>query len=313
MPLFLIFVFLSLQSVCLSISIPYKQSGESLGILESKGEAWVEIREDEGFRNRYLAPWVGGSPSKGGHFDERVLGIIKDAVVGNRVRIKWNHDGHLRIQELAVVVPREKYGVFTGNLVEIGNHWVDFENPEDRIPWRFYLRWIGGYPEDGGGYDGKAREELVARKEDALFRFQWSYDVRPRFVRLLRLEGYVEPPFYENEDVPVKEEKEPPPAPVNPFDLPAAPTVNPFDQMGQPAVNPFDQAPAPTVNPFDQTPPPLVNPFDQTKPPKVNPFDQAPSPTVNPFDGEKKAPVNPFDSAPKSQVNPFDQLPGNSK
>ena len=191
-------LFLGLQL----LSTPIRKNGDLSGILESKGEAWVEIKEDSGFRNRYLAPWHGGSPSKGGGFDPRILKIIQETVVGNRVYLKWKHDGHLRIEELAVIVPRESRGIFTGKLVEIGNHWVDFENPDDRIPWRFYLRWIGGYPENGGGYDGRSREELIARSDQGLLRFRWSYDVRPRFDSILNLEGYQEPLFYEVENLP---------------------------------------------------------------------------------------------------------------
>ena len=276
-------------------AIPKKQQGELLGILDSKGEAWIEVIEDSGFRNRYLAPWDGGSPSKGGGFDPYILEVIKDTVVGNRIRLKWRHDGHLRIEKLDVVFPRESKGVFTGKLIEIGDHWVDFENPEDRIPWRFYLRWIGGYPENGGGYDGKSRKELVERSDEGLLRFRWSYDLRPRFESLLNLEGYQEPLFYEVEDLPplLKESEMPIPPPVsNPFDAAPVPTpapsANPFDIQSAPKVNPFDAAPKSTINPFDvapiSAPVPSANPFDTQGKPKVNPFDVAPKPSVNPFE-----------------------------
>ena len=306
-------------------SIPKKQQGELLGILDSKGEAWIEVIEDSGFRNRYLAPWHGGSPSKDGGFDPYILGVIKDTVVGNRIRLKWRHDGHLRIEELDVVIPRESGGVFIGKLIEIGDHWVDFENPEDRIPWRFYLRWIGGYPENGGGYDGKSREELVERSDEGLLRFRWSYDLRPRFESLLNLEGYQEPLFYEVEDLPpLLKESEMPIAPpvINPFNIAPKPTVNPFDSaplrsanpfdtQGTPKVNPFDIQSAPKVNPFDAVPVPSANPFDSQGTPKVNPFDIAPKPAVNPFDVAPKPSVNPFESAPAQvpvpPVNPFEQ------
>ena len=134
--------------------------------------------------------------------------------------------------------PERVKGCLTGKLIEIGDHWVDFENPEDRIPWRFYLRWIGGYPENGGGYDGKSRKELVERSDEGLLRFRWSYDLRPRFESLLNLEGYQEPLFYEVEDLPplLKESEMPIPPPVS----------NPFDIAPKPMVNPFDAAPVPT-------------------------------------------------------------------
>ena len=295
-------------------AIPKKQQGELLGILDSKGEAWIEVIEDSGFRNRYLAPWHGGSPSKDGGFDPYILGVIKDTVVGNRIRLKWRHDGHLRIEELDVVFPRESKGVFTGKLIEIGDHWVDFENPEDRIPWRFYLRWIGGYPENGGGYDGKSREELVERSDEGLLRFRWSYDLRPRFESLLNLEGYQEPFFYEVEDLPplLKESEMPIPPPVsNPFDIAPKPTVNPFDAAPVPSANPFDIQSAPKVNPFDVAPKATVNPIDSAPVPAANPFDTQGDPKVHPFDVAPKPSVNPFESAPAQapvpSVNPFEQ------
>ena len=45
-------------------------------------------------------------------------------------------------------------------LVEIGNHWVDFENP--MIEFRgdlFAMDWR--LPRKRGGYDGRSREELM--------------------------------------------------------------------------------------------------------------------------------------------------------
>ena len=302
-------------------AIPKKEQGVSFGILDSKGEAWIEVREDSGFRNRYLAPWQGGSPSKNGGFDPYILRIIKETIVGNRIRLKWRHDGHLRIEELDVILPRESKGVFTGKLIEIGDHWVDFENPEDRIPWRFYLRWIGGYPENGGGYDGKSREELVASSDEALLRFRWSYDLRPRFESLLNLEGYQEPLFYEVEDLPplMKESGMPiSPPDINPFDAAPKTPVNPFDVAPRSKINPFDSAPVsapvPSANPFDTQVSPKVNPFDVAPRSKINPFDSAPVsapvPSANPFDTQVSPKVNPFDVAPKPSVNPF-ELPPN--
>ena len=186
-------------------------------------------------------------------------------MVGNRVYLKWKHDGHLRIEELAVIVPRESRGIFTGKLVEIGNHWVDFENPDDRIPWRFYLRWIGGYPEHGGGYDGRSREELIARSDQGLLRFRWSYDVRPRFDSILNLEGYQEPLFYEVENLPplLQPSKDPIPPKME----------NPFETQGAPKGNPFDTAPVP-VNPLSLLSPaaPSGNPFDLQGAPKGSPL-----------------------------------------
>ena len=323
------FFILGVCPVFLSQAVPVKKEGVARGILTAKGEAWIDLKEDNGFQHRYLAPWLGGAPSKGGRFDPEMLDLIASTVVGNRVKVKWKYDGHLRLLGMAVTVPLEKEGVFVGKLIEIGDHWVDFENPDDRTPWRFYLRWIGGYPENGGGYDGRSREELVAQKEEPLFRFHWSYDVRPRFEGLMRLENYREPLFYYGKDENTEPE-EPVPSSVkpgvnpfdtqvpprgNPFDGLSAP-VNPFDSQGTPPVNPFDQpAPAPAAKPGGEAMAPKGNPFEQAAPPpQQNPFDQAPAPMGNPFElGSPPSPAapvgNPFEQAtpaPASTVNPFD-------
>ncbi|MDG1138992.1 MAG: hypothetical protein P8N49_05675 [Opitutales bacterium] len=286
--------------ICLvytSMAVPVKKEGRSMGILVAKGEAWVDLKEDNGFQHRYLVPWTGGAPSKGGRFDAQMLDLIAATVVGNRVEVKWKFDGHLRLVDIAVIVPVEKEGVFVGSLIEIGDHWVDFQNPDDRIPWRFYLRWVGGYPENGGGYDGHSREELIAQKQEPLFRFHWTYDTRPRFEGLLRLEDYQEPLFYQGK----KEE----PAPVGEPQVPSTPGINPFDTQPAPKVNPFDMKGAPVGNPFDQSDPPAqINPFDISNAPQGNPFEQA-APVVSPPPSG-----NPFEqAAPASIVNPFDLEP----
>ena len=46
-----------------------KKAGNLKGILNAKGDAWIEVKEDQGLLERYLAPWQGGSPARGGGFD----------------------------------------------------------------------------------------------------------------------------------------------------------------------------------------------------------------------------------------------------
>ena len=45
------------------------------------------LRRIKGLLERYLAPWQGGSPARGGGFDLKTLGVFKELVVGNRVRV----------------------------------------------------------------------------------------------------------------------------------------------------------------------------------------------------------------------------------
>ena len=61
------FILLFTASYCTSFGsdFPIQKSGEVFGILASKGTAWIEVKEDDGFTHRYLSPWQGGSPTNG--------------------------------------------------------------------------------------------------------------------------------------------------------------------------------------------------------------------------------------------------------
>ena len=62
---------------------------------------------------------------------------------------------------------------------------------------------------------------MVARSDEPLFRFRWSYDVRPRFENLLDLENKKEPLFFLSKDLPPGDgdaKKEQDPTKKNPFD-----------------------------------------------------------------------------------------------
>ena len=306
------------------ISRPLLKSGTLNGILVSKGEFWIEVKDDNGYAERYLAPWNGPGPSRGGGFDPTSLRRFKELVVGNRVSMKWSWDGHLRALEIEIIKPSKESGMFEGYLLEIGDRWIDVQNTDEKIPWRFYLPWVGGYPQNGGGFDQSVIEPLREHQPTNPILFEWNYQLRPRIVKLVTREEISFKPFYELDEVPpwlgppggIKNMFEP--KPVNPFDILEGKSVNPFDTVAPAGkgMNPFDSIggqPA-TVNPFDSAPAgggATLNPFDQTTQPTTNPFDSAP-PTQNPFEqsssGSKSSTVNPFDSteAPSKQFNPFE-------
>ena len=83
------------------------EQGTLRGILTSKGEAWVEVKDDNGYLHRYLAPWNGDAPSKGGGFDAETLELIEELVVGNRVNLAWFWDGHLRLAAVEHEIPKD--------------------------------------------------------------------------------------------------------------------------------------------------------------------------------------------------------------
>ena len=284
------------------------EQGTLRGILTSKGEAWVEVKDDNGYLHRYLAPWNGDAPSKGGGFDAETLELIEELVVGNRVNLAWFWDGHLRLAAVEHEIPKDMGGVFEGYVLEVGDRWIDAQNKEEGKPWRFYLRWNGGYPENGGGYDLTVLDKLKNHQPTNPIRFQWSFDLRPRIDQVLTFEELERRAFYDLDEVP------PWLALPTPFEIKKPPKpdlINPFDQVSSPSgANPFDSVPAATDNPFDSVP--SSNPFEQSekKAAPINPFDSAtqkkPQNPTNPFDSvEDKKPDNPFENLPLPN-NPFD-------
>ena len=286
----------------------FLREGLVRGILNAKGEAWVEVKNDNGYLHRYLAPWLGDGPSKGGGFDPATLARIKQLVVGNRVNITWFFDGHLRLISVEHEMPEEKGGIFEGYVLEVGDRWIDAQNKDEGKPWRFYLKWNGGYPENGGGYDLEVLEELKNHEPTNPIRFHWSFDLRPRIDRVLTFEEVERRAFYDLDEVP------PWLALRTPFEIEKPPkrdVLNPFDAVdAPPGGNPFDSLPTKNANPFDSVP--TANPFEKAekKTSAVNPFDasskEKPQNPANPFDtaGEEKA-ANPFENLPLPN-NPFD-------
>lgn len=290
-----------------------KKSGVLEGILSAKGEAWIDVREDGGLLDRYLAPWSGESPARGGGFDSKTLGEFKELIVGNRVYLDWFWDGHLRVRKVREIKPSKKAGFFTGMLINKGDQWIEVEGTDNPTPWRFYARWVGGLPEEGGRYHSRTLEFFENFEISNQVRFYWTYDHRPRIERFIEQEDDTFIPFYYGKTVPGSTNE------TSPVIPPVSPVVNPFDQVSPTApVNPFDQLPAgtpnqslpsPSANPFDQAPPAVPgNPFEAASAPGGNPFDSAPP--SNPMPGD----ANPFDSPPQAkEVNPFEDvpLPGN--
>ena len=286
-----------------------KKSGVLEGILSAKGEAWIDVREDGGLLDRYLAPWSGESPARGGGFDLKILGEFKELIVGNRVYLDWFWDGHLRVRKVREIKPTKKAGFFTGMLINKGDNWIEVEGTDNPTPWRFYARWVGGLPEEGGGYHSRTLEFFEDFEISNQVRFYWTYDHRPRIERFIEQEDDTFIPFYYGKTVPGSTNE------IPPVISPVSPVVNPFDQVSPKVpVNPFDQLPAgklnevlpsPSANPFEQLPPAVPgNPFEAASVQGGNPFDSAPQSNPMPSD------ANPFDSPPQAkEANPFEDIP----
>jgi len=291
----------AITSVCAQLGeLPLKTKGKFDGILTAKGNVWIEVKDDEGYLNRYLPDWIGGPPARGGGYDTQMLNQMADIPIGNRIQLSWHWDGHLRADRLKLLRPFKSKGVELGTIVNKGEKWVEILSSRNGISSRYYARWVGGSPDKGGCYDQGIISRIGELETGDEVKLVWSYDIRPRVVSLLGVD--------EDEDafVPFYEQAGPIPEPS-----PVVPTVpaNPFDRLPHP-VSPFEQivpasVPVPAGNPFDIAPtsspapvPDASNPFDQASP--------APDSTPSPFD--PNIPANPFDGQP-SQVpaNPFDR------
>ena len=250
------------------------KSGQLEGILTQKSANWIDVRADDGYVNRYMPYWRGESPSRGGGFDPRMLEVISNLVVGNRVYLSWHWDGHLRINQVDIIVPPEESGTFEGYLLDVGDKWIDVQNFNEAKPWRFYLPWLGGYPQGGGGYDREMLKFFHDHNPKIPVYFDWRFDLRPRITRIVKYEEAKFVPFFVGKEEEyirrmTGEERQKDQAPTgNPFEQ--APAGNPFEQS--PVGNPFEQAPA--GNPFEQAP--TGNPFEQA--PTGNPFENLPLP-----------------------------------
>ena len=315
----LLFFLIGIYLPCFS-DIPILQKGELQGILTSKGEAWLEVKDDKGFLHRYLAPWEGKGPTRGGSFNKEIITLIDSLVVGNRVLMQWYWNGHLRVENVQVILPKWKKNLFEGYVLEIGDKWIDVQNTNEGVPWRFYLPWVGGYPRSGGGYDEKILEPLREHEPTSPIIFEWKYELRPRIVKLFTREEITTKPFYEMEEIPpwlgpVERVVEP-----SSVDLLALNQKrqkgtdmeqNPFESK---KINPFDSAKNATINPFDNAAKQPLNPFEGIAshhvPKSSNPFDSVGNTSINPFEiSQNKVPSNPFDQlSHQSSENTVSQL-----
>ncbi len=74
--------------------------GVVLGTVIATGRAWVEVRSDSGKVSRYIPEWRGGAPRDGGGPDTQVVGQISRLKAGDRVRVRWYVNDHLRVDSV---------------------------------------------------------------------------------------------------------------------------------------------------------------------------------------------------------------------
>ena len=287
----------------------WANKGKMEGILSSKGDSWIEVLDDRDFLHRFIPQWSGEGPANGGAFDRKTIALIDELAVGNRVMVKWVHDGHLRLLDAEILVPKYEEGTFIGYLLKTGKRWIDVQNIEEGKPWRFYLPWVGGYPSEGGGYDRRILRDLENHNPTDPIKFSWKYRSRPTVVSVFEKVVDSITPFWVGK-------KLPPPRQIRA--LPKTQETELSDGADQPPASPFDMAAPKPASPFDMAAPKTENTSEQVSPkPAVNPFEQTGSNGTggNPFDSVQPpapekidAQVNPFENMPLPQQSPFELM-----
>ena len=77
--------------------------GVVTGTVAAKGPAWVEVKSASGQTARYIPPWRGGLPKDGGGPDAALVAQLAALKAGDRVRVQWSVDKHLRLDHLEVL------------------------------------------------------------------------------------------------------------------------------------------------------------------------------------------------------------------
>jgi len=74
--------------------------GTLVGTIAAKGPAWIEISGEGGKTQRYIPDWRGGMPHEGGGPDPEVGRQIQSTKIGDRIRVRWHRDHHLRVEQI---------------------------------------------------------------------------------------------------------------------------------------------------------------------------------------------------------------------
>lgn len=175
---------------CVMVLPSYAQQAEEgtlEGLLVKKGATWIEVKADgEKEAKRYIPCWRGGMPDQGGGLDKAMLETIAKLVVPNRVKLGWKMEEHLRVISVEVIIPEEKIGTLTGVVSAVNKEWLEVTSATG-LAQRYFPRWIGGMPKDGGGLDRDMLTAIAACKTGDKVTIGWLYDERMRVTSIEHL------------------------------------------------------------------------------------------------------------------------------
>lgn len=157
------------------------QGGTLTGVLVAKGDNWIGVRADGATEVvKYWPFWRGGNE---GGFDKDMVATIRTLVVPNRVSLTWKLEERPRIVSVTMLVPEQREGTLTGTISAKGETWIEV-TPEGGATQRFWPRWIGGNPNQGGGFDKDMLRVFAGLTVGQKVSIRWTYDERIRAVQV---------------------------------------------------------------------------------------------------------------------------------
>lgn len=80
--------------------------------------------------------------------------------------------------------PARRSGRVVGQVTAKAKNWVEVKADGEEKARRYFPRWIGGAPRDGGGFDKKTLETIARLKVGSRVRLEWEFEERPRVVKV---------------------------------------------------------------------------------------------------------------------------------
>jgi hypothetical protein len=161
--------------------------GELTGLLVARGDSWIEVKADGSDKiKRYIPHWRGGMPDAGGGPDRDMLDNIAVLVTGNRVKLSWSFEEHLRIENVKMIEVKDKKGNDHGVITARGEVWVEIKSNNGGVNERFSVRMVNGGPENGGSFDKETMQQMSKLKLGDKIAVQWEYDERKRISKIVK-------------------------------------------------------------------------------------------------------------------------------
>ena len=154
-----------------------EKSGVAEGILVSKDKNSISVVVDGSEEPMRFTPhWRGGNPKDGGGLDKKMVEEIKELIVSNRVRVKWEYEERHRVVDVETIIPKSKRGTVRGTVVSKGKNHVDVK-PADGGPVERYLpHWRGN------GLDKDVLRQIAPLEVGQKVSVRWEYDERKRVL-----------------------------------------------------------------------------------------------------------------------------------